>query len=108
MTIRFVGGDRPQVDLAAATEELYHETAQELARVIQMIRDGQFDQARAAAAAMKDLKSLYLMAIEERNRVEKLRKDLAGSVGTGTLDFDAARAEIGRRLARLRHAGEGG
>ena len=41
----------------------------------------------------------------ERNRVDKLRKDIAGGVGGGSLDLDAARDEIGRRLACLRRAG---
>lgn len=45
--------------------------------------------------------------ISERNKVDKLRKDIAGGVGGGSLDLDAARDEIGRRLACLRRAGGG-
>lgn len=43
----------------------------------------------------------------ERGKVDKLRKDIAGAVGGGALDLDAARDEIGRRLACLRRAGTG-
>jgi hypothetical protein len=48
------------------------------------------------------------MVMDERARVEKLRKQIAGVVGDHALDFDAARTEIGRRLACLRDAGGGG
>jgi len=40
--------------------------------------------------------------IKERDRVVELRKKSAGVAGDYAIDFDAARAEIGRRLACLR------
>jgi hypothetical protein len=45
------------------------------------------------------------MVMDERTRVEKLRKNVAGVVRDYAIDFDAARDEIGRRLACLREAG---
>jgi hypothetical protein len=108
MTIRFSDGEEPPVDLLAATEGLYRETAEELVRAVRVIRAGRADDVKAATQAVKDLRSALQMVMEERTRVEKLRRQVAGTVGAGTLDLDAARDEVGRRLARLRDAGPGG
>ncbi|MEM6694203.1 MAG: hypothetical protein AAF626_06020 [Pseudomonadota bacterium] len=50
-----------------------------------------------AAAATKHL-------LTEKHRVYEQQKRHAGIVGDFAIDFDAARDEIGRRLARLRAA----
>lgn len=105
MTIRFDQGDDPPVDLLAATEGLYRETAEELIRAMQGIRAGQLGEVKAATQAVKDLRAALHLVMEERNRVEKSRREIAGAVGAGALDLGAARDEIGRRLARLRDAG---
>lgn len=104
MSFFFPDGDHAPVDLTAATEELYQETAQELIRAIKAIRDGEVDQIPNAKAAVKDLRAVFQTVMEERTRVEKLRKQVVGDVGAGTLDLSAARDEIGRRLALLRNA----
>ncbi len=39
---------------------------------------------------------------DERKKVEQQAERESGALATGEIDFDAARAEIGRRLARLR------
>jgi hypothetical protein len=108
MTIKFSAGEEPPVDLLAATEELYRDIAEELIRAKDKLRDGQFDEVKAAVQAVKDLKLAFQMVMDERTRVEKLRKHVAGVVHDYALDFDAARDEIGRRLARLRDAAGGG
>ncbi len=46
--------------------------------------------------------------LTERQRVYEQQKRKAGIVHDFAIDFDAARAEIGRRLARLRTAADGG
>ncbi|MGL4320616.1 MAG: hypothetical protein ACRCS3_07105 [Paracoccaceae bacterium] len=55
--------------------------------------------------------SIYLQAFErvmvERDKIGKLRNEIAGTVGRRSLDLDAARAEIGRRLACLRNGRSG-
>ncbi len=104
MTIHFSTGEAPPVDLLAATEQLYHETAQELARVLQAIREGKFDQIKATVQVVRDLRAAFQMVMDERGRFDKVSKQVAGSIGSGTLDLDAARDEVGRRLARLRDA----
>ncbi|TDL79593.1 hypothetical protein E2L08_09590 [Palleronia sediminis] len=43
----------------------------------------------------------------ERERLDALRRKQAGIAHDYAMDFEAARAEIGRRLARLRAAGHG-
>ncbi len=107
MTIEFSSGDGLPVDLLAATEEMYREAAEDLVRAKQKLRAGQFDEVKAAVQAVKDLKTALHLVMEERARVEKLRRQVGGVAQDHMLDFDAARDEIGRRLARLRDAGDG-
>ena len=105
MTINFSSGDEPPVDMLATTEIWLREAAEALAGTVHSIKSGEFGKVKDAVECIKGLKAAVHLAIEEGNRVEKLRKQVAGSVGTGSLDMDAARDEIGRRLARLRDAG---
>jgi len=105
MTIKFSAGEEPPVDLLAATLELYRETAEDLVRAIRAVKSGRFDDAKIAGQAVRDLKTVLQMVMEERTRVEKLAKQIAGAVGAGSLDLHGARDEIGRRLACLRDAG---
>lgn len=105
MTLRFNEGESSSVDLMEATEQLYRDAAEGLFATLQGVRAGDLGEVKAVVAAVKDLKAAFNLALEERNKIEKLRKQVAGSVGSGHLDFDAARDEIGRRLARLRDAG---
>jgi hypothetical protein len=100
--------DQPPVDLMAAAEGLYRDSAEELIRAVNRIKTGDYDKVKDAAQSIRDLKTAFFLAIDERNRVEKLRKQIVGAVGAGELDLDAARGEIGRRLALLRSAGAGG
>ena len=93
------------VDLGETTEMYLREAAEDLVRVIQDIRDGDLPKAEDARKAVRMLKDLFQLAMEERTKVEKLRKSVAGAVGASELDFSAARDEIGRRLACLRNAG---
>jgi hypothetical protein len=102
MTITFSFGEEPPVDMLAQVEQLYQHTAEELIRAVNAIKTGQFEKATVAAQSVRDLKAAYYWVMEERGKVDKLRKQAAGVLGTGELDLHAARDEIGRRLARLR------
>ncbi|MGV8950140.1 MAG: hypothetical protein ACOH2M_03480 [Cypionkella sp.] len=93
--------------MLAEVETLYRQTAEELIIAVNAIKDGKLDEAKVASSAVRDLRAAYFLVMDERGKVEKLRKQIAGSVGTGSLDLSAARDEIGRRLARLRDAGTG-
>ena len=86
---------------------LFREMAEEMALALRKFREGDFSEAKGATAAIKDLRLAYQLVMDERTRVEKLRKQVAGVVHDYALDFDAARDEVGRRLARLREAGGG-
>lgn len=107
MTIKFSAGDEPPTDMLAITEAWLREAAEKLAATVQAIKAGEFGQVKDSADCIKTLKAAVHLAIEEGNRVEKLRKQVAGAQGTGELDLHAARDEIGRRLARIRDAGAG-
>ncbi|NEX44748.1 hypothetical protein [Pseudotabrizicola algicola] len=74
-------------------------------QMIDAVETGRFDQLAEAKKVTDTLTGFVRLYMDERNKVEKLRKTLAGAVGTGELDFAAARDEIGRRLALLRDAG---
>ncbi|HBU16508.1 MAG: hypothetical protein A2092_13075 [Rhodobacteraceae bacterium GWE1_64_9] len=110
MGMKFSGGETGPEALLQASEDLYRDIALELAAATQRLREGELDEVKAAVKAVKDLREAFQIVMDERTRVDKLRKQVAGAAagGTGELDFAAARAEIGRRLARLRDAGGGG
>jgi predicted alternative tryptophan synthase beta-subunit len=108
MTITFSATGGAPVDVLAETEELYARAARGLFRVIAEMETGAGQDGKAAQAATRDLKAALEMVMSERARVDKFRERAEGAVGAGCLDLDAARDEIGRRLARLRAAGGGG
>lgn len=95
----------PSEGMLKATETLYRGIVEDLEQAMSNIRQGDLTEAKAARQAVRDLRAALQAALEERNRVEKLRREAAGVVDGYALDFDAARTEIGRRLARLRDAG---
>ena len=78
-----------------------HEAALE-ARQSGAVDPAELKDAMQTAKVVREAVGLLMV---ERNRVDKLRKDIAGGVGGGSLDLGSARDEIGRRLACLRRAG---
>jgi hypothetical protein len=108
MTVRLSDEDAVPDDLLTVAEGLYRHAAEELYRAIAAIRAGQMGEVKAAQTAVRELRATALHVLEERAKIDKLRKQIAGQIGAGgALDFDGARAEIGRRLACLRDAGDG-
>lgn len=61
---------------------------------------------KRATETAKTVRQAIHLLMEERQKIEKYRKTIIRGGGNG-LDLDAARAEIGRRLACLRRAGAG-
>ncbi|RYI32835.1 MAG: hypothetical protein EON48_04135 [Acetobacteraceae bacterium] len=109
MTVRFTGDVPTPEDVLGSTERLYGMAVVELERTIDAINAGEFNEVKAAQEAIRGLRATALSVLQERGKVDQLRKQIAGHVGAGgALDLDEARAEIGRRLACLRNAGGGG
>ena len=108
MTIKFGAGNATPIDLLAFSEQLYHDVANDLARTLLAVQAGELANLKPATQMVRELKEALKYVMDERTRVDKLRQQTAGVIATGTLDFDAARDEIGRRLACLRDAGSGG
>lgn len=76
--------------------------------IIEMLEQEDNDVSKEAAGRIRDLGKAVQTTLDERSKLEKLRKHTAGIVHEYALDFDAARDEIGRRMARLRDAGDSG
>lgn len=105
MTVKILGADGHAAELLEATEDMYRDAGIELARAVKAAKSGVPSEAKAALQAVRDLKAAFQLAMEERTKIEKLRKETTAAIGEDILDLDAARDEIGRRLARLRRAG---
>jgi hypothetical protein len=105
MTMNFTGAEQSTADFLTEIDALYREAAAQLFGALKSVKKGNVEDAKVAAAAMRDLKQAIDWALSERNHVEKVRKQGAGAVGATELDFAGARDEIGRRLAVLRDAG---
>lgn len=93
-------------DLLAEAEELFRTSAELLAARLRALREGRVEGLKETAQATRDLRAALQLALEERTRLEKLRRQDDGG-GTAALDLAAARDEIGRRLACLRGAADG-
>lgn len=94
--------------LLRQAEEQFSQVALELGEAARRAVEGEPGAAKTAAQAARELRDAFRIMLSERERVDKLRTQIAGVAGGRDLDFDAARDEISRRLARLRDAGSGG
>ncbi len=109
MTVRFTGDVPTPEDVLGVTERLYEEAVIELERTMAALKAGEFQEVKSAQEAIRSLRATALAVLQERGKVDQLRKQIAGHVGAGgALDLESARAEIGRRLACLRGAGGSG
>lgn len=109
MTVRFTEDVPTPEDVLGVTERLYEDAVIELERTMAALKAGEFNEVKSAQEAIRALRATALAVLQERGKVDQLRKQIAGHVGAGgALDLEGARAEIGRRLACLRHAGGGG
>lgn len=62
---------------------------------------------KKATETARTVRQAIHILLEERQKVDRYRKDITGRIGGVELDLDAARDEIGLRLACLRRAGTG-
>jgi hypothetical protein len=103
-------------DKTGATEEVTSEAYQLYALATEVLTQiigelqatGEAKSAKEISVYTKEHREALRLVMTERANVEKLRKLESGIAYDYALDFDAARDEIGRRLARLRDAGTGG
>ena len=87
-------------------EQLFKEAGVILGRLLSKARQEDDEATARVKTAMKELSEGWKMASLERNRVADERRKSTGIVGSYAVDYDAARNEIGRRLACLREAGD--
>jgi hypothetical protein len=78
MTVRLSDEDAVPDNLLTATEGLYRSAAEDLHRTLEAIRAGQMNEVKAAQTAIRDLRATALYVLEERGKVDKLRKQIAG------------------------------
>ena len=75
MTINFQGADGQTAELLAATETMYRDAGVELARAVKAAKSSVPSDVKAALQAVRDLKAAFQLAMEERNKIERLRKE---------------------------------
>ena len=100
-------GMASDTDVLEIADGIFRSYAVDLHKLRLKIQAGETDELKESGRLVRDLRSAAQTVLEERNKVDKLRKDAAGQVGAGALDLVAARDEIGRRLACLRRAAGG-
>lgn len=100
-------GIAPDISVVEIADGLFWSYAVDLDRLRRKITAGETDDLKESGKLVRSLREATQMVLEERNKVDKLRKDAAGQVGAGALDLVSARDEVGRRLACLRRAGGG-
>lgn len=99
-------GTAVPVDVVRLAERQLERAMIRMAQLIEDVEAGRFETMTEAKKTCDHLTGYVRLLMEERNKVDKLRKSAAGAAGGGSaLDLDAARDEIGRRLALLRDAG---
>lgn len=96
-----------ELDVLAIADGLFRSYAADLTRLRAQIQAGETDELKESGKLVRALRDATHLVLEERSKVDKLRKDAAGQVGAGALDLVAARDEVGRRLACLRRASGG-
>lgn len=101
------GDAAPDTSVLDIADGLFRSYAADLDRLRRKIEAGNTDELKESGKLVRALRDAAQLVLEERSKVDKLRKDAAGQVGAGALDLVAARDEIGRRLACLRRAGGG-
>lgn len=103
------GGPAPptQAEILEQALRVFERAAEEVALAIGRLRANHADGPQRTVQAVRELQAALMVLMDERVKVDRLRSEVAGVVGERALDLDAARDEIGRRLARLRDAGGG-
>ncbi|MGL5008936.1 MAG: hypothetical protein ACRC6I_03580 [Paracoccaceae bacterium] len=94
-------------DLLTSTERLFARAAIVFERTVTRLEEAGDIAPKVAVTDADRFSEAFLRLMKQREQLGTLRHQTAGTVGGRTLDLDAARAEIGRRLACLRNGGGG-
>ncbi|MCA8881872.1 MAG: hypothetical protein KDA73_18400 [Rhodobacteraceae bacterium] len=109
MTIIYPDGEEgASAGIMSEAQQTYQRAQAALNKLVSELDDGELVHVGEAGRILKELKDALRTANQERERVESERRKQAGIAGEYAIDFDAARLEIGRRLACLRAAGGAG
>lgn len=101
---------RPEIDAddcLSVAERLFVRAIRALSEICEKLERHELEELPALKSAVPEAMQATKVLLQERNRVFELHKKKSGIVHDFVLDFDAARSEIGRRLARIRDAGSG-
>ena len=108
MSEDIVGFEAPTDDvLLGQAEVVLAVAADALADIVKQVKSGDVAATEKVVPAAVSYRTAFERVMSERDKIGKLRNEIVGAVGRRTLDLDAARVEIGRRLACLRHTGAG-
>jgi tryptophanyl-tRNA synthetase len=100
--------NEPQHNELSEAQQQFQRASSALNKLVGELDDGELGHVGEAKKILEDLKQALRIATQERERLESERKKRDGIVHDYAIDFDAARSEIGRRLACLRTAGGSG
>ncbi|WP_286174195.1 hypothetical protein [Rhodobacter sp. NTK016B] len=96
--------DKPPEHLVAQAERQLAAYGAELDAVIETIRSGDITASRELASVVASLRKALEAVFSERAKLEKISEQSGRR--HGELDLDAARAEVRRRMDRLRAAND--
>jgi len=91
----------------ATVADVYDTLSGELSALLAEVRDGKTARASRLKIVAGDLARAAAVLVRERERLDALRAGGPDAGTIGDIDLDAARDEVGRRLARLRATGGG-
>lgn len=93
-------------DDAVEAYELTREALKVRVNILQAMQPE--DQGKDIPAMLSNLGKTLSFAIEQQVRADNDRTKANGGMSNGTLDLERARAEVGKRLARIRAAAHSG
>lgn len=109
MTLITPDGDGQPVEELLSSAEQYFRSAEKILREqISLLEAGGALAGNDTKKSVQTYNEALGLFVKERQKIEERRNKTAGITRGYALDFGAARAEIGRRLACLRDAGSTG
>ena len=101
-------GEQEAAEGLAEAQAMFNSARRQLFGIIQDVEEGNGSQVKRLQPLLAELRRATWTIHEERKKADEERKRELGIVHGYALDFDAARDEIKRRMARLRAAEDPG